>query len=67
MIKTILIKPDLSVEEKVNEFAYQDFHEVHDKHLVKNNDIDLKLPDGSWFHTITTAEGMFITIHKRID
>ena len=31
MIKTILIKPDLSTEESIDEFSYQAFPEVREK------------------------------------
>lgn len=66
MIKTLLIKPDLTTEESLDEYSYQCFFDIRDKEINEKEGIDIKLPDGSWLHTITTEEGMFITIHKEI-
>lgn len=66
MIKTILIHPDLTVEEKINEFAYQDFHEIRDQKIIGSDDVDIQLPNNSFLHTITTKDGMYITIHKNL-
>lgn len=67
-IKTILIKPDMTTEEKINEYPYQAFRDVFQRRIKSEYpELDICVHDKTWIHSIMTPEGTYIHIHRQID
>jgi hypothetical protein len=67
-IKTILIKPDMTTEEKINEYSYQAFCDVFQKRIESEYpELDVCVHGKTWIHSIMTPEGTYVHIHRQID
>ena len=67
-IKTILIKPNMTTEERITEYSYESFHEIFKRKIEgEYPDLNVCTHGKTWIHSIMTPEGAYIHIHRQID